>query len=175
MAATGGGSGNAVVFGSSTPTVCTVAGSTVSFRNAGTCTVTANQAGNADYEAAPTVTQSTDVKVRANDLTMNITTRPGWLFGVFGTVVDVQVVGLDPGAHATLHMTAHHAIALSPSACDPNGDDNHSQCAVTNTPTTFSFLGLAFQSNPTLEFEVTSKDTQDSNPNDNSQTVQLGN
>ena len=175
VAATGGGSGNAVVFGSTTQAVCTVSGSTVSFRTAGTCTVTANQAGNTDYEAAPTVTQSTDVKVRSNDLTMNITTRPGWLFGVFGTVVDVQVVGLDPGAHATLQMTAFHAIALSPGSCDANGDNNHAQCAVTNTPTTFSFLALPFQSNPTLTFEVTSKDTQDSNPNDNTQTVPVGN
>ena len=51
VAATGGDSGNAVVFGSTTPTVCTVSGSTVTFRAAGTCTVTANQAGNADYDA----------------------------------------------------------------------------------------------------------------------------
>jgi hypothetical protein len=116
-----------------------------------------------------------DVKVRSNDLAMNITTRPGLLFGIFGTVVDVQVVGLDPGAHATLQMTAHHAIALSPASCDANGDDNHSQCVVTTTPTTFSFLALAFQSDPTLDFEVTSKDTHDSNPNNNQQTVHLGN
>ncbi len=156
--------------------VCTVtAAGLVSFKSPGDCAINADQAGNADYTKAPTVTQRATVSEARRDLTMVITTQPGWLFGIFGTVVNVQVVGLDPGAHATLQMTAHHAIAFSPGSCDANGDDNHSQCAVTTTPTTFSFLALAFQSNPTLEFEVTSKDTQDSNPNDNSQTVQLGN
>jgi Tol biopolymer transport system component len=51
-------SGLAVTFGSSTPAVCSVSGSTVSFVGVGTCTVTADQAGNANYAAAPQVTQS---------------------------------------------------------------------------------------------------------------------
>ena len=42
LSATGGGSGNPVVFGATTPTICTVGGATVSFIAAGTCTVTAN-------------------------------------------------------------------------------------------------------------------------------------
>jgi hypothetical protein len=58
VTATGGGSGNAVVFSSATPAVCTVTGSAVSFVGAGTCTIDANQAGNADYAAAAQVTQS---------------------------------------------------------------------------------------------------------------------
>jgi hypothetical protein len=41
--------------------VCTIAGATVSFVGPGTCTVRANQAGNASYLAAPQVTQSMDV------------------------------------------------------------------------------------------------------------------
>src|SRR5439155_768904 len=51
-------SGLAVTFGSSTPAACTVSGSTVSFVGVGTCTVTANQAGNANYQAAPQAIQS---------------------------------------------------------------------------------------------------------------------
>ena len=58
MAATGGGSGNPVTFSSATSGVCTVSRSTVSFVGTGTCTLDANQAGNADYTAAPTATQS---------------------------------------------------------------------------------------------------------------------
>ena len=54
-------SGLAVTFGSSTEAVCTVAGSTVTYLMAGTCTVTANQAGDDDYNAAPQVT--TDIAV----------------------------------------------------------------------------------------------------------------
>jgi hypothetical protein len=50
-------SGLAVVFSSLTLPVCTVAANTVSFVGAGTCTVAANQPGNASFLAAPQVTQ----------------------------------------------------------------------------------------------------------------------
>ncbi len=48
-------SGLAVTFGSSTSAVCIVAGSTVTYLTAGTCTVTADQAGDANYNPAPQV------------------------------------------------------------------------------------------------------------------------
>ena len=41
--------------------VCTISGATVSFVGLGTCTVRANQSGNASYLAGPQVTQSVDV------------------------------------------------------------------------------------------------------------------
>ncbi len=65
VAATGGGSGNPVTFSSATSGVCTVSGSTVSFVGTGTCTLDANQAGNADYTPAPTATQSFAVAAQA--------------------------------------------------------------------------------------------------------------
>jgi hypothetical protein len=58
VAATGGRSDNPVTFASATSGVCTVSGSTVSFVGAGTCTIDAHQAGNLNYTAAPTATQS---------------------------------------------------------------------------------------------------------------------
>jgi uncharacterized protein (TIGR03437 family) len=51
-------SGLPVSFSSVTPAVCTVAGITVTIVAVGTCSITANQAGNANYIAAPSVTQS---------------------------------------------------------------------------------------------------------------------
>jgi alpha-tubulin suppressor-like RCC1 family protein len=51
-------SGLAVVFSSTTNSVCTVSGSTVTIVIAGTCTIAANQTGTADYNPAPQVTQS---------------------------------------------------------------------------------------------------------------------
>lgn len=51
-------SGLAVSLGSQTSAVCTVAGTTVTMLRAGTCTLAANQAGNANYTAAAQVTQS---------------------------------------------------------------------------------------------------------------------
>lgn len=57
-------SGLAVTFTSSTPSVCTVSGASVSYVAAGTCTVGADQAGNATWAAAPTATQSFLVTTR---------------------------------------------------------------------------------------------------------------
>lgn len=51
-------SGLAVTFASATPGVCTLSGSTVSFTGTGTCTINADQAGDATYNAAPQVQQS---------------------------------------------------------------------------------------------------------------------
>jgi hypothetical protein len=81
VTAMGGASGNAVTFSSATPSVCTVSGATVSFVGAGTCTINANQAGNADYLAAAQVQQS--FAVTKNDQTISFTsTAPGG--AVFG-------------------------------------------------------------------------------------------
>jgi Subtilase family len=66
-------SGLAVTVGSDTPDVCSVEGSTVSFTAAGTCTVAADQAGDASYEPAPEVTESFTVTA-ARELASNIAT-----------------------------------------------------------------------------------------------------
>src|ERR1019366_2542120 len=51
-------SGLAVTFASTTTTVCTVSASTVTMVAPGTCTIQASQAGNANYAAATSVSQS---------------------------------------------------------------------------------------------------------------------
>jgi uncharacterized protein len=51
-------SGLAVAFTSQTPAVCTLAGSTVQLVAAGTCSIAANQAGNANFLPAPQVVRS---------------------------------------------------------------------------------------------------------------------
>ncbi len=56
-------SGESVAQATSTPEVCSVAGGVVYFLAVGTCTVTYNDAGNADYLAATTVTQTFTVEV----------------------------------------------------------------------------------------------------------------
>lgn len=60
IAATGGGSGEPVVFSidPSAAAICSVTGNTVSLLSVGTCVVHANQAGNGAYFAAPQVQQS---------------------------------------------------------------------------------------------------------------------
>jgi hypothetical protein len=54
-------SGLAVTFSSLTTGVCTISGGTVTGVTAGTCTIAANQSGNANYNAAPEVTQNITV------------------------------------------------------------------------------------------------------------------
>jgi LPXTG-motif cell wall-anchored protein len=63
VSATGGGSGQPVVFSidAASAGVCTIAGSTVSFTATGTCTVDANQAGDANYNPAPQAQQNMTV------------------------------------------------------------------------------------------------------------------
>jgi len=64
-------SGLTVTFTSSTPSVCTVSGTSVTLPTAGTCTIVASQPGNATYSAAPSVAQS--FAVSASQLSQTIT------------------------------------------------------------------------------------------------------
>ena len=57
-ASSSAGAGYVVTFTSSTPGVCTVSGTTLTFLAAGTCTIDANQAGDASYLAAPQISRS---------------------------------------------------------------------------------------------------------------------
>jgi hypothetical protein len=61
LSATGGGSGNPVVFSSGSGT-CRVSGTTVTYTAAGRCVVDANQAGNARYADAPQVQRTITVR-----------------------------------------------------------------------------------------------------------------
>ena len=61
VSATGGGSGNPVVFSVGGSGVCTVSGSTVTYTAAGNCVIDANQAGNARYADAPQVQRTIKV------------------------------------------------------------------------------------------------------------------
>ena len=54
--------------------VCTISGSTVSFVGTGTCTIDANQAGNASYQAAPQAQQSFAVGLASQ--TISFTSSP---------------------------------------------------------------------------------------------------
>lgn len=71
--------GNPVFFTSLTTSVCSVAGSTVTTIAPGTCTIAANQPGNANDNPAPQVTQSIVISALASQ---NITFDP-----IFGEVV----------------------------------------------------------------------------------------
>jgi hypothetical protein len=80
LSATGGGSGNPVVFSidpaTSPSDACTVSGTngaTVNFAHAGSCVIDANQAGDADYTAAPQTAQTVAVSAAATAATATTT------------------------------------------------------------------------------------------------------
>jgi hypothetical protein len=76
--ATGGGSTSPIVFSidASTSAVCSIVGSTVTFKTLGTCTVDANRAGDANYNAAPQVQQSAVVTVKGDQAVSFTSTAP---------------------------------------------------------------------------------------------------
>ena len=75
VSATGGASGNPVVFGSNSTAVCTVAGNTVTMLAAGICTLSANQLGDGDYSAAPEVILGVTIGQASQTIT-NFTANP---------------------------------------------------------------------------------------------------
>jgi uncharacterized repeat protein (TIGR01451 family) len=79
-------SGLAVAYSSITASVCTVSGINVTIVAAGTCTIAADQAGNANYNAAPTVTQNVAIGVASQTITFTSTIPTGAKVGGSYTV-----------------------------------------------------------------------------------------
>jgi hypothetical protein len=108
VSATGGGSGNPIVFASLTPSTCSISGATVTGVAVGTCSVSANQAGNAAYFAAPQVTQSFAISALPDPPRLgNISTRMRVLTGN-----DVRIGGFVIGGAATKSVAI---VATGPS------------------------------------------------------------
>ncbi|WP_282268216.1 fibronectin type III domain-containing protein [Stenotrophomonas sp. PS02298] len=74
VSAQGGQSGNPLVYGSGSPAICSVAGNVVTMLDAGTCVLTIDQAGNAQYQAAQQGVLHVDIAAAAPSLT--------WLDGI---------------------------------------------------------------------------------------------
>ncbi|MDQ2828954.1 MAG: PKD domain-containing protein, partial [Chloroflexota bacterium] len=108
-AATGGASGNPVTFTAGPGTVCAASGTngaTITLVGAGTCTVTASQAGsaNGNYSAATPVTQSFAVSYPPLYLTLSLTSSPA---GPVTTGSTVTVTGM-----LSNHSTAAEKVTL---------------------------------------------------------------
>ncbi|MBE5317182.1 MAG: Ig-like domain repeat protein [Xanthomonadales bacterium] len=112
LSATGGDSGNPVVFSSLTPTICSVATNQVTPLLAGTCTVAADQAGNDDYEAAPQVT-------------LNITVAKAEQAALTAAAAPTTVAYLETSALSvtggTTGGTVTYAVTAGPSFCSVSG------------------------------------------------------
>jgi len=91
VTARGGGSGNPVTFtiDPASTSVCTISGPTVTFNQAGTCVIDANQASNAHYQAAPQRQQ--DIAVTMTQTISFTSTAPAGI--VSGDTYDVTATG----------------------------------------------------------------------------------
>ncbi len=110
-------SGLTVVFSSTTPSVCTVSGTSATFMATGTCTIDANQAGNSVYAAAPVVAQSFTVNGEAQTIAF---ANPG-----------SQIVGTPRTLSAS--SSSGLSVAFSPTTS--------SVCTVSGTSATFLTAG----------------------------------
>ena len=96
VSASGGGSGNPVTFSAGPATVCMSSGAngaTITLADTGTCTVTAQQAGNANYSAAAAVAQGFTVAYPPLYLVMAVTTSPPGTVTTGSTVTDSFTLG----------------------------------------------------------------------------------
>ncbi len=101
--------GLAVSMASTTPTVCALSGSNLSLLAAGTCTLTANQAGNANYSSAISVTRSFAVAPTPQTIT-------------FAAIADRQLGSAALSLSATSSASLAISFASSTTAvCSVNG------------------------------------------------------
>jgi|GEM_PF-3476483 len=99
VSATGGASTSPVVFSSTTTSVCTISGTTVTGVTAGTCTIAANQAADANYDAAPQVTQ--DITVGKGSQSIAFAPLPPKYFGIAPFTVSATATSGLPVAFAS--------------------------------------------------------------------------
>jgi hypothetical protein len=157
ISATGGASGNAVTF-STASAGCTTSGtngSTITFTSGtGSCVVDANQAGNANYLAAPQVSQTTTLGLASQAIAITSTAPTP---GEFGTTYTITATGGGSGnavtfssssAGCTASGTNGSTITFSSATgtcvvdADQAGDTNYSAAPQISQSIT---LGLASQ------------------------------
>jgi uncharacterized repeat protein (TIGR02543 family) len=112
-------SSDTVVLVSTTTGVCTVSSGVVTFLHPGTCTLTFDDAGNANYSVANTLTVDITVPKLANSITVTSTAPSGPVVGTTYTPVATATSGL--------------AVAVSTSTSDI--------CTVTGGVVTFNHVG----------------------------------
>ncbi len=119
----------AVVFSSKTPTVCTVSGSSVKGVTAGTCTLAADQAGNASYNPAPQVTQNLTVGSQSYTLTV------GKAGTGSGTVI-TSPAGINCGATCSAKFNNGTTVTLTATVASGSTFAGWNNKGCTGTPAT---------------------------------------
>jgi len=108
LSATGGTSGNAITYTSSDTKVATVAGNTVTIVGAGKATITANQAGNMNYNAATNVSQTLTINKAVQTLAFDLGTNATKIVG--DAAFDLMATGGASG-NAITYVSSNTAVA----------------------------------------------------------------
>jgi len=103
-------SGLTIAYGSSTTSVCTVAGTTVTIVGAGTCTITANQAGNATYSAAAQKNQNVTITQATQTITFNTQTTTSRVYGSVATFAIAPLATISPNVLSIAYGSSTPAV-----------------------------------------------------------------
>lgn len=124
--ATGGSSGNPIVYSSTSIAVCTVAGTVVTMRSTGECVIVANQAGNANYAPAAAAMRSVVISLTRPIVTASIVgavngsvSPTGEITVMRGTVLDFAIIA-NPRYKAVVAGSCNGRIITS-AALTPQG------------------------------------------------------
>lgn len=131
VAVTGGGSASPVVITSTSPDICTIAGSTVDLVGVGTCTLLAEQAGDANHLAA-TAVQSFAVSPQAQTITFApLAISQGYVGGptyavsaTGGSSGQPVVFTVDGGSTGSCSISGREVSFLSAGTCRINANQS---------------------------------------------------
>ena len=129
-------SGLPVAFSSQTTGVCTVAGTTVTIVAAGTCTIRASQAGDANYNAAPNVDRTFAVAKKAAVVTANDASRA---YGAANPVFTATITGL-VGRTTLARPPAPYGAAATPSSPVDTYPIDCTQGSLSTTSYTYTYV-----------------------------------
>jgi Bacterial Ig-like domain (group 3) len=124
-------SGLAVTFSTTTPGVCTsggAKGATITLLNTGTCTVKADQAGDAHYNAAPSMSRSFLVTPKSQTITFNaiadraFNQSPFTLSATTSANLPVTFTSTTPGVCTTTGTRGTTATLVAVGTCTINAD-----------------------------------------------------
>ncbi|HLY16683.1 MAG TPA: FG-GAP-like repeat-containing protein [Bryobacteraceae bacterium] len=161
-------SGLQVSFASTTPAVCTVSGATVTLVAAGTCTIQASQAGNANYTAAAPVSQGFQVSQASQTISFgglinqSFGTAP---FGISATATSGLQVSFASTTPAVCTVSGATVTLVAAGTCtiqaSQAGNTNYTAATpvnqsfqVTQASQTITFSGLSNRSYSLTPFTV---------------------
>jgi hypothetical protein len=166
VSATGGASGNPVIFDSTSTGICSVAGSTVTILAAGTCTLTADQDGNENYSPAAQVVLDVTIAQATQTITDFVAIPDNPVFAPGGTF-EVSASGGDSGnpvtfasTTGTCTITGSTVTMLSGGTCtltaDQAGNEDYSPApqAVLDVLVAAAAQTISFGSIPDISLEL---------------------